>query len=74
MKLMQHPQHGWHYATPNEEASMRAHGWVDAVQTVAAPQDDGSVPSLSSVDPVGAAPAANVQPIKRGPGRPRKAA
>lgn len=71
MKLMQHPQHGWHYASALEEISMRANGWVDAVPMVAAPQVEATVPhSLSSPEPVGAAPI----PIKRGPGRPRKAA
>lgn len=73
MKLMQHPQHGRHYATPYDEASMRANGWTEVVLAVAAPQVEATVVnSLSSPEPVGAAPLA--QPVKRGPGRPRKVA
>lgn len=42
MKRMQHPVHGWdHVYSPQEEAVMRANGWVDdkpAPEVVKAPE------------------------------------
>ena len=73
MRLM-HPLHGWHVASSADDvASMRKAGWID---------DDGKAIAAKraamglepAVEPVAAVevPAPAV-PIKRGPGRPRKA-
>lgn len=67
LKRMMHPRHGWHHAyTPQEEARMRANGWIEDAP-VAAPQVNESLlsPPVLAPAPVGAAP-------KRKPGRPKR--
>lgn len=83
MNRMMHPEHGYHVPSNSLEAeAMRAAGWVDddgaalrAKRAAAATQAGSSSP----VDPVpnlsaAPAPASAAAPMKRGPGRPRKAA
>lgn len=72
---MKHPQHGYHVPMPGERESMLKNGWVDEVEAPAAHAQEGLAvtevePSLSERQTTAAA----IVPIKRGPGRPRKAA
>jgi hypothetical protein len=72
MKRMMHPKHGFHVVSYGDDVeAMRRAGWVD---------DDGKARAskLSAAVPLpqvtgNTADAAVAPPVKRGPGRPRKA-
>lgn len=75
MKRMMHPQHGFqHVYSGNEEAAMRANGWVEEAE--AAPDDDHIDALKKPIEATFAsepapAPAAPVEPArrKRGPNK-----
>jgi hypothetical protein len=61
MKRMRHPLHGFHHCyNGNEEASMRANGWVDD-----APDDDVEIVDSSRESLIASAQAAGVKVDKR---------
>jgi hypothetical protein len=69
---MKHPVHGFHVPMPGERESMLKNGWVDEVDAPVAPAQGGYAVT-GDVGFVGN-PSTAIVPIKRGPGRPRKAA
>lgn len=72
---MKHPVHGFHVPMPGERESMLKNGWVDEVEAPVAHAQVGLV--VTEVEPgfpERPTTAAAIVPIKRGPGRPRKAA
>lgn len=73
---MKHPVHGFHVPMPGERESMLKNGWVDDVEVAPpAPSNKKMVITEDELGFVGS-PASDeaIAPIKRGPGRPRKAA
>lgn len=47
--LMEHPLHGWHYASGHEIESMKANGWLIVIPPVVLDQ----VQPVEPVEPVG---------------------